>query len=366
MDAYLVLEDGAVFKGRGFGAAGKRHGEVVFNTSMTGYQEILTDPSYCGQIVTMTYPLIGNYGLNEEDFESVRPYVTGYVVRERCQVPSNWRSLENLDEFLKKHQIGGIEGIDTRALTRRLRTNGTMRGVLAVGDWDVAELLKSAGQHAQLSGEKLVPHVTTDKPYIIKGDKFNVVLVDFGVKHNIIRWLSRIGCSVQVVPATTSTAEILALAPDGVMLSNGPGDPKDVPYGVETVKGLLGHVPIFGICLGHQLLGMALGATTFKLPFGHRGANHPVKEFASGRVYITSQNHGYAIDPDSVKAERAEVTHINLNDNTVEGLKAVGLSAFSVQYHPESSPGPTDSEYLFYQFFDMIERFRGKGEQYEA
>lgn len=357
MKAYLALEDGTVFEGEAFGATGLKEGEVVFNTSMTGYQEILTDPSYCGQIVTMTYPLIGNYGINTEDFESAGPKVRGFIVRELCDLPSNWRSKDNLEEFLKEHNIIGIQGIDTRALTRRLRSHGTMRGIITTDEMAREELIEAAKKAHGLSGQGLVEEVTTKEQYVIEGDKYRVVLMDFGVKQNIVKWLSRLGCTVIVVPAQTSAEEILKLNPDGIMLSNGPGDPKDVLYAVETIKELLGKKPIFGICLGHQLLGMALGADTYKLPFGHRGGNHPVKDLASGRVYITSQNHGYAINSATLKEDEVEVSHINLNDDTVEGLRGKKVPAFSVQYHPESSPGPTDSEYLFYEFFEMIDKF---------
>ncbi|MDN5347339.1 MAG: carbamoyl-phosphate synthase small subunit [Clostridia bacterium] len=355
MRAYLVLEDGSVFEGRSFGKPGFAHGEVVFNTSMTGYQEVLTDPSYCGQIVTLTYPLIGNYGLNDEDFESDGPKVCGFVVAEACQRPSNWRSRENIMEYLERFGIPGIEGIDTRALTRRLRRKGTMYGVLAAGDWDVVELVKRAKQRPELSGTRLVPTVTNKKPYTVAGGPQRVVLYNMGVKENIVRWLHRIGFTVAVMPAQSTAEEILAVRPAGVLVSNGPGDPKDVPYAVETLRGLIGRVPIFGICLGHQLLALAFGGDTFKLPFGHRGANHPVKDLATGRVYITSQNHGYAVKEDSLPRE-VVVSHINLNDGTVEGLRHRSLPVFSVQYHPESSPGPTDSEYLFYEFFEEMKQ----------
>ncbi len=381
MKAYLALEDGTVFTGESFGATGHRFGEVVFNTSMTGYQEILTDPSYCGQIVTMTYPLIGNYGVNKDDFESRGPSVRGFVVKELCSRPSNWRSAEDLETFLDKHGIIGIQGIDTRALTRRLRNHGTMRGIIATGEVDPRELIAEARRAPQLSGQQLVPVVTTKQIYTIQADSsilrsdeefygsgtglpelrskvnYRVVLVDFGAKHNIIRWLHRIGCQVTVVPAQTTAAEILALQPQGLMLSNGPGDPKDVPDAITAIRELLGQIPIFGICLGHQILGLALGGDTYKLKFGHRGANHPVKDLVSGRVHITSQNHGYAIDANSFNDPEVVITHRNLNDDTVEGLRHWRLSAFSVQYHPESSPGPTDSEYLFYDFFNLIEGF---------
>jgi len=384
MQAYLALEDGTIFTGEAFGGWNKEKiaGEVVFNTSMTGYQEVLTDPSYAGEIVTMTYPLIGNYGINEHDFESGGPKVEAFVVREYCEVPSNWRTKDSLDEFLKKHQIPGIAGIDTRALTKRLRNYGTMRGLLAREGAGISteKLLQEVRETPDISGMDLVPTVTIKKPYTLPGEGYHVVLIDFGTKQNIIRCLypkKRIGdptsmsldnnqeraygdgCKLTVVPANMASEEIIKLNPHGVVLSNGPGDPKQVPYAVETTKKLLGRVPIFGICLGHQILGMAAGGTTYKLPFGHRGGNHPVKDLKTGKVYITSQNHGFAVDADSLKGE-AEVSHLNLNDNTVEGLRFRDVPAFSVQYHPESSPGPTDSEYLFHHFFDMMQDFWGK------
>ncbi|ATW28481.1 glutamine-hydrolyzing carbamoyl-phosphate synthase small subunit [Candidatus Formimonas warabiya] len=357
MKAYLALEDGTVFEGISFGATGLRQGEVVFNTSMTGYQEILTDPSYCGQIVTMTYPLIGNYGINRDDFESAGPKVRGFVVRELCHVPSNWRSTSNLEEFLKEHQIVGIQGIDTRSLTKRLRSSGTMGGIITTDALTRAELVDLAKKAPVLNGQDLVSQVTTKEAYTVAGGKYRVVVMDFGAKRNIVRWLSKLDLTVIVVPAHTGAEEILALNPDGLMLSNGPGDPKGVLYAAENIKKLLGKLPVFGICLGHQLLGLALGADTYKLHFGHRGGNHPVKDLDTGRVYITSQNHGFAINADTLDPQVAEVSHINLNDHTVEGIRCKNIPAFSVQYHPEAFPGPTDSEYLFEKFYDMIRNF---------
>lgn len=353
MKAYLALEDGTCFTGEAFGATGKANGEVVFNTGMTGYQEILTDPSYCGQIVTMTYPLIGNYGINREDMESARPRARGLVVHSLAEHPSNWRAELKLEEFLAAHGVVGIRGIDTRALTRRLRRSGTMRGVIATGDWPLEQLAEEARQSPPLSGQQLVPQVTTPEPYSLPGSGPHVVVVDFGVKENILRWLTKLSCRVTVVPAGTTAEEVLEYRPDGVLLSNGPGDPKDVPDAVRTIRDLLGTLPIFGICLGHQLLGLALGADTYKLPFGHRGGNHPVKDLATGRVYITSQNHGYAIDARTLPRE-VEASHVNLNDGTVEGLRHWRLPAFSVQYHPEACPGPEDSAYLFDRFMKMM------------
>jgi len=361
MQAHLVLEDGTIFTGQSFGAAGLRQGEVVFNTSMTGYQEILTDPSYAGQIVTMTYPLIGNYGINPEDMESTCSRARGFVVRELCDFPSNWRSRGSLEEFLKEQDILGIQGIDTRALTRILRSRGTMRGILTTEELGPEKMVELARQAPGLTGQDLVAEVTTKEPYTIEGGPYKVVVMDFGVKQNIIRWLLKTGFTVRVVPAQTSAEEIIAWQPDGLMLSNGPGDPKAVRYAAETIKKLLGRLPIFGICLGHQLLGLALGGDTYKLPFGHRGGNHPVKDLVTGRVYITAQNHGFAIDPASLNPQLVQVSHLNLNDQTVEGLRCLGIPAYSVQYHPEGFPGSTDSEYLFYEFFGLVEDFRKQG-----
>jgi carbamoyl-phosphate synthase small subunit len=359
VQGFLVLADGTVFTGEAFGYLGCCHGEVVFNTSMTGYQEILTDPSYCGQIVVLTYPLIGNYGINAEDWESEGPRVAGFIVHEACPRPSNWRATGDIDHYLKENRIPALQGVDTRALTRHLRRHGTMRGILATGEVDVEELKTRAAMEPPLSGPKLVPVVTNKEPFTVEGGERRIVLYNFGVKENIIRWLHRVGCTVIVMPARSTAAEILAARPHGVAISNGPGDPKDVPYGVATIRELLGKVPMMGICLGHQLLALALGGDTYKLPFGHRGGNHPVKDLSTGRVYITSQNHGYAVRAETLPGEVA-VSHINLNDGTVEGLRHRQLPIFSVQYHPESSPGPTDSEYLFHEFIQMVDGNRRK------
>ncbi|RYD04650.1 carbamoyl phosphate synthase small subunit [Desulforamulus aquiferis] len=356
MQALLVLEDGTVFTGKAFGATGEQWGEVVFNTGMTGYQEVLTDPSYCGQIVVMTYPLIGNYGINKDDFEAKRSFVRGFVVKEECDRPSNWRVSNKIDEFLAREGVIGISGIDTRALTRRIRNHGTMRGIISTQITDPAILIEKAKNTPGISGQELVPTVATKEIYTVSGEGHRVVLIDFGAKANIVRCLNNRQCEVVVVPPTTSPEEILAMNPKGLMLSNGPGDPTDVPYAVKTVNSLIDKLPVFGICLGHQIIGLAVGGKTYKLKFGHRGANHPVKDLASGRVYITSQNHGYTVDKDSLPSDM-EVSHINLNDNTVEGLRHKSLPVFSVQYHPEAAPGPMDSEYLFDRFLDNINNF---------
>ncbi|MBU7008467.1 glutamine-hydrolyzing carbamoyl-phosphate synthase small subunit [Phosphitispora fastidiosa] len=359
MKAALVLEDGTVFEGKGFGAETQNFGEIVFNTSMTGYQEILTDPSYCGQIVTMTYPLIGNYGINPEDFESRKPFVLGFVAREFCELPSNWRSEKTVVEYLKENGIPGICGIDTRALTRRLRNHGTMGAVIAAGDSiDVAEMKQRVIGQPDLMGSDHVLKVTIKESYVMSNKGYRVVLMDFGAKLNIARSLHDLGCEVIVVPAATTANEVLALKPDGIMLSNGPGDPENVPFAIETVRQLIGEIPMFGICLGHQIIALALGGRTYKLKFGHRGANHPVKDLATGKVHITSQNHGFAVAADSVPQDEVVVSHINLNDGTVEGLKHKSLPVFSVQYHPEAAPGPWDSEYLFGQFMQLISQER--------
>ena len=357
MKALLVLEDGTVFKGSSFGAAGERAGEVVFNTSMAGYQEILTDPSYKGQIVTMTYPLIGNYGVNSEDVESAKPYVEAFVVRECSRLASSWRCEKSLDEYLKENNIVGIEGVDTRALTRHIRLAGAMKAVISTEDLDEKNLTAKAKASPGLIGRDLVKDVTFEKihQWNDKG-KYNVVVVDTGVKYNILRQLALHDCKVTIVPAMTGAEQIFALGPDGILLSNGPGDPAGVPYVVETVKELLGKIPIFGICFGHQMLGLALGGKTFKLKFGHHGGNHPVKDLKTGKVHITVQNHGFCVDIDSLNKEDIEITHINLNDNTLEGIRHKKLPIFSVQFHPEASPGPHDARYLFAEFIKMMEQ----------
>ena len=354
--ARLILEDGTVFHGKSFGAATEAGGEVVFNTGMTGYQEILTDPSYSGEIITMTYPLIGNYGINPVDFESRHPFARGFVVKEYCEVPSNWRSKLSIDQFLKEYNIPGIYGVDTRALTKRLRTVGTMRGIITTGEEPDQDLVHKVKTVPDLSGQDFVKiasvdHIFTEEPAV--GSK-HVVLMDFGAKANIARSLISQGCKVTIVPCDTGSTEILKLKPDGIMLSNGPGDPKDVMYAVKTVQQLIGRLPIFGICLGHQIIGLALGGDTYKLKFGHRGGNHPVKNLITGKVTITSQNHGFAVKPETLNPDEVIVSHINVNDQTVEGLKHRKLPVFSVQYHPEAAPGPQDSGDLFKEFFQSL------------
>lgn len=354
MQARLLLEDGTLFSGKSFGADAEMTGEVVFNTGITGYQEVLSDPSYCGQIVTMTYPLIGNYGITRDDFESIRPFVHGFVVRRHEPVPSNWRAEYSVDSLLKEYGIPGISEIDTRMLTRIIRHYGTMKGILTTSNKPVEELKEMLGDTTIAELRNQVAKTSTPQMFTSPGSKERIVLVDFGAKSGILRELTSRGCDVMVVPHDTTADEIRRLHPDGIQLSNGPGDPKDVPYAVDMVKELLGEYPIFGICLGHQLFALAAGADTEKLKFGHRGGNHPVKELASGRCYITSQNHGYTVNEDSIKGTDLEVTHINNNDKTIEGLKHSKFPAFSVQYHPEAAPGPQDSSYLFDQFLEMI------------
>lgn len=358
MKAVLALEDGTIFTGESFGAAGEQWGEVVFNTGMTGYQEILTDPSYCGQIIVMTYPLIGNYGINREDFEAKRSYIRGFVVREACDHPSNWRAGYRIGDFLAREGIPGISGVDTRALTRHLRSYGTMRGVISTAEVDPAELVERARSCPHLSGQKLVEDVATKEPYVIEGNGPRVVLIDLGSKQNIIRRLRQRDCKVIVVPPGITPGQIGEFEPDGVLISNGPGDPVDVPGTIDTARALIGKYPLFGICLGHQVIALALGARTYKMKFGHRGANHPVKDLYTGRVYITSHNHGFSVDKESLKTLDVEISHINLNDNTVEGIRHKYLPVFAVQYHPEASPGPQESDYMFDQFVDMM---RGEG-----
>ncbi len=384
--AVLALEDGKAFEGWSFGAPGERTGEVVFNTSMTGYQEVLTDPSYKGQIVTMTYPLIGNYGVNDEDLESTHPHVEGFVVKEHCPFPSNWRSQGSLSDFLSRFGIVGIEGLDTRALTRHLRTAGAMRGIISTEDLNPSSLIEKARTSPPMVGSDWVKAVTCEASYewgCGEGEKkrgrgtglglwewgrgqeipptvhkkYRVVAMDFGMKQNIIRHLASRGSQVLVVPAKTRAEEILDLNPHGIFLSNGPGDPAALPAMIDTVRRLLGKRPIFGICLGHQLLGLAMGGKTYKLKFGHRGANQPVKNFINGKVEITVQNHGFCVDLDSLPPGQVEITHINLNDQSLEGMRHRWLPVFSVQYHPEASAGPHDAAYLFDEFITLMEKY---------
>jgi carbamoyl-phosphate synthase small subunit len=367
--AKLALEDGAVYTGKSFGALGETVGEVVFNTSMTGYQEVLTDPSYKGQIVAMTYPLIGNYGINAEDRESRKPQVEGFIVRELTRTPSNYRSQIDLEGYLKENGVLGIEGIDTRALVRRLRVRGAMNGVLSSVTLDDAALVHKARTSPHIVGRDLARTVMPEKPFpwnegfitplasqeLAPGRKrYRVVAMDFGMKWNILRCLVQVGCEVTVVPGSASAKEILDLNPDGIFVSNGPGDPEPLTYAADTLKQLIGKKPIFGICLGHQLLGLALGGKTFKLKFGHRGSNQPVLNRRTGRVEITSQNHGFAVAADSLPPG-VEATHINLNDGTLEGMRHTKHPVFSVQYHPEASAGPHDSSYLFDEFRQMMD-----------
>ncbi len=379
MNALLALEDGRTFRCRSFTGPGEARGEVVFNTGMTGYQEVLTDPSYRGQLVTMTYPLIGNYGINREDIESGRIQVAAFLIKEYQPFHSNYRATASLAEYLKSQDIIGVEGLDTRALTRHIRKAGAMRAILTTHDLDPVSCTAKARSIPGMEGQDLASTVTVDAPYRwvddqpvpldaqdttmvlnqdlwqARGRQHSVVALDFGIKYNILRCLTQAGFEVVVVPAGTSAETIRAMAPSGIFLSNGPGDPEPVRYAIETIRELIGYRPMFGICLGHQLMGLALGGRTFKLKFGHRGANQPVKHLDSGRIEITSQNHGFAVDPDSLKHKDIEITHINLNDNTLEGFRSRRYPLYAVQYHPEASPGPHDARYLFDEFRRLMD-----------
>ena len=356
-EAILALEDGKVFRGYSFGAEGEAYGEIVFNTSMMGYQEILTDPSYKGQMVCMTYPLIGNYGVNLEDVESRQPFVEGFIVKEVSRIHSNWRANQDLGSYLKKNKIVGIEGIDTRALTKHLREEGAKKGVISTTDLDEKNLVKKALKSPGLVGRDLIKEVMCQKAYDWnQSGKFRVVAVDSGIKLNILRNLAARVCHVRVVPATAKKDEIMAFKPHGFFLSNGPGDPEALPYIVNTVKSLLDEMPIFGICLGHQILGQAFGGKTFKMKFGHHGGNQPVIDIHSRQVEITAQNHGFAVNVDSIPDKGVRLTHINLNDNTCEGMEHTKLPIFSVQYHPEAAPGPHDATHHFDRFLKMMEK----------
>ena len=375
MKAILALEDGRVFNCRSFTGEGEAGAEVVFNTSMSGYQEVLTDPSYSGQMVTMTYPLIGNYGVNTQDVESDRVQVAAFLVREYQAAYSNWQATDALGDYLQAHNIMGVEDLDTRALTRHLRNTGSMRGFLSTRTLDPDLAVRKARELPGMQGQDIASRVTTPTAYrwvdgrpeffdsgrrldrtvwTTGGEKFTVAAFDFGMKYNIVRCLERVGCEVVVVPAATSAQTIRDMAPDGVFLSNGPGDPEPVVYAVETVKNLLGDFPMFGICLGHQILGLALGGQTYKLKFGHRGINQPVKNLDTGRIEVTSQNHGFVVDIDSLKHQAVEITHVNLNDGTLEGFRHTAYPLFAVQYHPEASPGPHDASYLFKNFTKLM------------
>jgi carbamoyl-phosphate synthase small subunit len=360
--AIIFLEDGTSFFGRSLSVRGETAGEIVFNTAMTGYQEVLTDPSYAGQIVLMTYPLIGNYGVNTEDVESSKIHVKGFVVREFCRTHSNDRAAEGLMDYLNKNNILAVEGIDTRALTRHIRLQGAMKAVISTEDFDPAGLARKLGAVPSMEGSDWVRAVTTDKKYIWKalGDaaQYKVAAIDCGIKYNILRILTGLGCEVHVFPAQASVEEIKAMEPDGIFISNGPGDPAAVPYVAETIKQFFGALPVFGICLGHQIIGLALGGKTYKLKFGHHGANHPVKDLLDNRISITSQNHGFCVDMKSLNSQEVELVNINLNDQTLEGIRHKKWPVFSFQHHPEASPGPHDARYLFDYFIEMMEKNR--------
>jgi carbamoyl-phosphate synthase small subunit len=377
MQAILALEDGRIFRGEGYGAPGECQGEVVFNTSLTGYQEIATDPSYAGQIVVLTNPQIGNYGTNQADNEAARPFIEGLIVREFSAISSNWRSEQVTDEYMERYAVPVLAEIDTRALVRHLRTNGVMRGVISTRETNADVLVQRARSIRKMDGTDLARVVSTKSVYGFDADDsrnqsgdplltpgsdkplLHVVAYDFGIKQNILRMLTREGCRVTVVPAETKASDVLDLKPDGVFLSNGPGDPEPVDYAVKAIRDMMGRLPVFGICLGHQLCGLALGGKTYKLKFGHHGGNHPVRNNTTGKVEITAHNHNFAVDPESVNANEVDLTHVDLNDNTLEGLRHKSLPLFSVQYHPEAAPGPHDSHYLFRDFRNMMEEWKG-------